>query len=224
MKAYILHHNHPKSKEYAKVAALSCANTNMPYELVEGFSKPMDPNDAWNSIGLKRKIERNNWVPEAQLCSAGHAKIWKMISESDEEGIVLEHDAIMLHNIEEIEFPDNMIVVLGYKVRDPQNYNHKKAGPPEFMRDIAGHEGAHAYGMTPKTAKALLNEIEEIGVWSAVDNQFFLRDQRKSKVPMSILDPIAGLGWLRESTIWGDASQKNYEFIDSFKNNYYGGR
>lgn len=222
MKVYILYHNDPLSKQYADFAARSCQQTNMNYELVEGFSEPTDPNDAWNSIGLNRKIKRNNFVPKAQLCSAGHAKIWKMISESDEEGIVFEHDAVMLHDINEIEFPDNMIVVLGYKVKDAQKYLHDQAGPPEFIRDIKGHEGAHAYGMTPATARKLLGEIEETGVWSAVDNQFFLADQRKSKVPMSILDPTPAIGWLRQSTIWGNSSEKNYPFIESFKNNYYG--
>jgi len=223
MKVYILYHNSPLSKEYADVAAKSCINTNMPYEMVEGFSKPMDPNDAWNTIGLKRKIKRNNWVPEAQLCSAGHAKIWKKIADSGEEGILLEHDSIMLHDISDIEFPEDTIVVLGYKVKDIHNYFHHQAGPPTGFRSLSGHEGAHAYGMTPKTAQRMLDEIEEHGVWSAVDNMFFLRDQRVSKIPMCILDPTPAIGWLRKSTIWGDgASEKNYKFIESFKDNYYG--
>lgn len=220
MKAYILHHNSDTSKKYAEGCAASCKAVGMEYELVEGFSLPMDPNDAWNSIGLKKRVNRQNRVPKAQLCSAGHAKIWKKIADSGEDGIVLEHDAIMLHNIDDIELPDNMIVVLGYKVTDPQNYNHVKAGPPEYIRDIAGHEGAHAYAMTPKTAQKLFNELDEYGIWSAVDNQFFLRDQRKSKVPMGILDPTPAVGWLRESTIWSSAAQVNYEFIDSFAENY----
>ena len=222
MKVYILYHNDPRSRQYAGVAAESCQKTRMPYEMVEGFSKPTDPNDAWNSIGLKRKIERNNWVPEAQLCSAGHAKIWKMIAESGEEGIVFEHDAVMLHNIEDVEFPEDTIVVLGYKVKDANKYLHEQAGPPQFIRTLKGHEGAHAYGLTPNTAHKMLDEIEEIGVWSAVDNQFFLADQRKSKMQLGILDPTPAIGWLRQSTIWGNSSEKNYAFIDSFKNNYYG--
>ena len=223
MKVHILYHNHPVSRKYADVAAKSCIQTKMPYEMVEGFSKPMDPNDAWNTIGLKRQIKRNNWVPEAQLCSAGHAKIWKMIADSGEDGIVFEHDAVMLHNIEDVEFPEDRICVLGYKVKDANKYLHEQAGPPEYFRDLQGHEGAHAYGMTAKTARKMLDEIEEHGVWSAVDNMFFLRDQRVSKIPMCILDPTPAIGWLRKSTIWGDgASEKNYKFIESFKTHYYG--
>lgn len=220
MKVYILYHNEEKSREYAKFAAASCSECKMEYELVEGFTLPTDPNAAWNSIGLKRHIERNNLVPKAQLCSAGHAKIWKMIADSGEDGVVFEHDAVMLHEINDIEIPDNMICVLGYKVKDPQNYNHEMAGPPDSIRDLAGHEGAHAYAITPKTAQKLLDEIEEVGVWSAVDNQFFLRDQRKSKVPMGILDPTPAIGWLRGSTIWNNAAEVNYEFIDSFRDHY----
>lgn len=220
MKVYILHHNEEKSKFYASVAAKSCEQTGMEYELVEGFTHPMDPNDAWNSIGLKKKVNRVNRVPKAQLCSAGHAKIWKKIADSGKEGVVFEHDAVMLHNINDIEIPENMIVVLGYKVTDPQNYDYEKAGPPEYIRDIAGHEGAHSYAMTAKTAQKLLDELDDYGIWSAVDNQFFLRDQRKSNVPMGILDPTPALGWLRESTIWSKAAQVNYEFIESFAQNY----
>lgn len=219
MKAYILRHNSPTSKSYSEVAATSCEQVGIDYEFVEGFSD-MDPNVAWNSIGLKNKVNRVNHVPAAQLCSAGHAKIWKKIADSGEDGIVLEHDAVMLHSIEDIDLPEEMIVVLGYKVTDPQNYDYVKAGPPEFMRPVEGHEGAHAYAISPNTAQKLFNELDEYGIWSAVDNQFFLRDQRKSKVPMCILDPTPALGWLRESTIWREAAQVNYEFIESFEQHY----
>ena len=222
MKVYILYHNHPKSKEYAQIAADSVANVGMEYELVEGFSKPLDPNVAWNSIGLNRKIDRNNWNHSAQLCSAGHCKIWKMIADSKEDGVVFEHDSIMLHNIDDIDLPSNTITVLGYKVKDPENYDHHKAGPPDSLRDLAGHEGAHAYAITADTARAMIDEIEIMGVWSAVDNQFFLKNQRKTRVPMAMLDPTPAIGWLRESTIWENSSEKNYEFIESFRENYSG--
>lgn len=220
MKIYILYHNDPKSIEYANFTAHSCQQVGMEYELVEGFSSPMDPNEAWNSIGLKNKVNRVNRVPKAQLCSAGHAKIWKMIADSGEDGIVLEHDAVMLHNIDDIELPEDTIVVLGYKVKDPQNYNHEKAGPPDSYRVLTGHEGAHAYAITPKTAQKMFDELDSIGIWSAVDNQYFLRDQRKSKTNIAILDPTPAIGWLRDSTIWGNPAEVNYEFIDSFKQNY----
>ena len=59
-KVYILHHNEDISKQYAEFAAYSCDRVKMPYEKFEGFSVPTDPNDAWNSIGLNRKIDRIN--------------------------------------------------------------------------------------------------------------------------------------------------------------------
>lgn len=218
-KAYILYHNDETSKKYANFAAYTCKQTNTPFDLVEGFSEPTHPNDAWNSIGLKRHIERDNWVPKAQLCSAGHAAIWKKIADEEDCAIILEHDGCMLHNIMGLDIPDNVIVVLGYKVRDPQNYKHMEAGPPQKIRFLNGHEGAHAYVITHKTARAMLNEIEERGVWSAVDNMFFLL-QRQTKVPIGIMEPTPAIGWLRESTIWGDASAKNYPFVESFAENY----
>lgn len=221
-KVYILHHNEDISKKYAEFAAYSCDRVKMPYELFEGFSLPTDPNDAWNSIGLNRQINRINHVNKAQLCSAGHAAIWKKIADEEDCAVILEHDGVMLHNIMHVDIPDNLLIVLGYKVTDPQNYDHAKAGTPKRIVGIAGHEGAHAYVLNHVTARTMLDEIEEIGVWSAVDNQFFLKNQRRTRVPMALMEPTPAIGWLRQSTIWGNSSTKNYEFIESFKENYTG--
>jgi len=218
-KAYILHHNEELSKQYANFAAYSCERVKMPFELVQGFAPPTNPNDAWNSIGLNRHIDRINQNDRAQLCTAGHAALWKKIADEKDCAVILEHDGVMLHNILHVDIPDNLIIVLGYKVTDPQNYDHAKAGPPKQILGIRGHEGAHAYVINHVTARAMLDEIEERGVWSAVDNMYFLL-QRQTRVPIAIMDPTPAIGWLRQSTIWGEASTLNYQFLDSFEENY----
>lgn len=215
-KAYILRIDTPISKEYAKTCADSCDAVGMAWEYFEGF-KDISANQAWNSIGLKRKIERNNRVEKAQLCSAGHAAIWKKIYDNKECAVVMEHDGIMLHNID-IDIPDNALVVLGYKLTNIGRYNHQKAGPPKRIESVKGHEGAHAYAITHETARLLLDDIEKKGVVSAVDNMFFLKS-RKTNVPIYIMDPTPAIGWLRKSTIWGKSAENNYDFIESFKNN-----
>jgi hypothetical protein len=107
---------------------------------------------------------------------------------------------------------------LGYKLTDPSKYNHKKAGKPKSIKVIDGHEGAHAYAITWKTAGLLLDELKEIGVNSPVDNKFFLK-MRETKIPIGIADPTPAIGWIRQSTIWPESATLNYEFIESFKNN-----
>ena len=119
-----------------------------------------------------------------------------------------------------IDIPDNKIVVLGYKVQDPSRYDHVKAGPPTELIDITGHEGAHAYAITKNTAKFLIKEIEEKSIRSAIDNDYFIRGQRRTAVPLSIASPTPALGWLRESTIWSTSAARNYDFIPSFQENY----
>lgn len=219
-KAYILRIPTDLSIEYAQCAADSCDAVGLPWEYHEGFYN-MDPNDAWNSIGLSRHIKRNNQVPAAQLCTAGHAAIWKKIRDNREAAIILEHDSIMLHNPQHMVIHDNRIFVLGYKLKDPSRYDHVKAGPPRGIRAITGHEGAHAYAINYKTAAKMLGEIEANGVRSAVDNMYFILNQRDqcTTIPLSIMDPVCAIGWLRESTIWPDSAERNYMFLQSFSAN-----
>jgi len=216
-KAYILKTKTLLSEEYAKSCAVSCEKLGIQYEYFN-WHHSIDGNDAWNSIGLKKKIARKNISNKAQLASSGHAAIWKKIADNKECAIILEHDAIMLHKVN-LEIPDNKIVVLGYKSEEPQMYDYVMAGPPQRIVDINGHEGAHAYCITHVTAQNLIDEIENNGVMGAVDNIYFLRS-RKTKVPIGIADPTPAIGWLRESTIWNQSSNKNYEFIPSFKKHF----
>lgn len=222
-KAIILKIDKPTSIKYAKTCSDSCDAIKLNWEYFEGYMD-ISGYEAWERIGIKL-----NWIPgsfinqpvnAAECCSAGHTAIWKKIAEGDDEAvIILEHDAIMLHPID-IDIPDNMIVVLGYKTTKPENYDHIKAGPPIEIIDIRGHEGAHAYAITKNTAKILIDEIEEKGKLNgAVDNAYFLRN-RLTKVPLSIMSPTPAIGWLRESTIWSSSAHRNYEFITSFKQNY----
>jgi GR25 family glycosyltransferase involved in LPS biosynthesis len=226
-KAYILKIDDPISHEYAETAAQSCKKVGLPYEYFMGFQNQTGAS-ALGQTGINTKYSSTPYQHldnpsnghKAMCCSAGHYAIWKKISEGpDEAAILLEHDAIMLHPIH-IDIPENRIVTLGYKLDDPSRYDHKKAGPPKETLDILGHEGAHAYAMTRSTAKTLVEEIEEQGIHSAVDNDYFLIRQRRTKVPLAIMSPTPAMGWLRKSTIWGGSAHRNYGFISSFQENY----
>jgi len=226
MKAYILRIDTPISREYANICANSCETAGCNWEYFDGWSN-ITGRAAWCETGIKVPFYEppmiiDNMTPaqKANACSAGHGAIWKKIAEGDDEvGIVLEHDALLLHK-PNIEIPDGLLVVLGYKVTDPENYHHWLAGPPQELIEINGHEGAHAYMMTKKTAQFLVNEIETKGVLGAVDNAYFIRGQRRTEIPLAIMSPTPAIGWLRESTIWHQSAAVNYEFIPSFANYY----
>lgn len=223
MKAYILKTQNILSTEYAKTCSDSCDKNNIEWEYVEWYDDKTKAAEAWQSIGIPiggKDYKAKNG--KAQNATSGHAMIWKKIRDSGKPGIVLEHDAIMLHPID-LEIPNNMIVVLGYKLQNPQEYDHIAAGPPLDIIDIheKGHEGAHAYVITSETANILLKEIEDRGIPGAIDNTHFLKSRAKhTKVPIKIMSPTPALGWLRESTIWGKSATRNYAFIPSFRDHY----
>ena len=225
-KAYILRIDTDISISYSEDAAKSCASVGLPYQYVQGFQNQTGKS-AFGSLGIQglptepyKRIDNPSTGHKAMCATAGHMRIWQSIIDGPDEAVViLEHDAIMLQPLT-IDIPDNKIVVLGYKVTDPSRYNHKSAGPPNELIDINGHEGAHAYAITRTTARFLIEEITRQGIRSAIDNDYFIRGQRRTAIPLSIASLTPALGWLRKSTIWGASASKNYEFVASFSKNY----
>lgn len=223
-KAYILRIDNPISIEYAKNCADSCDRVGMAWEYFDGYTN-IDVFDAWTSTGIRFREDYLNSLSQhmgkidnPQCCSAGHAAIWKLVAERNECAVILEHDALMLHNIE-VDIPEDTITVLGYKTTTPEKYNHVKAGPPREVIPINGHEGAHAYAITPNTARRLIHEIETQGILGCVDNAYFLKS-RNTRMKIAILSPTPAIGWLRKSTLWPKSATVNYTFIDSFASNY----
>lgn len=228
-KAFILRINNPISIEYAQGAADSCDAVGLKWQYFDGYSH-MTGRDAWTLTGVKIPwpsppggptfLMNPTMANKAECTSAGHGAMWKRIADGpDEAVIILEHDAIMLHPLD-LEVPDGKIAVLGYKLAKPERYDHEAAGPTQAWLPIDGHEGAHAYAITKKTAQMMVDEIEEAGPLGCIDNAYFIRRQRRTRFPLVLASPNAALGWLRESTIWSESAHVNYEFIDSFKRFY----
>jgi hypothetical protein len=226
VKAYILTHDHPISRQYAKNCSDSCDLIDLDWEYFEGWSH-CTGRMAWCKTGIKMKFDEPwehvaepNMHHKANTCSAGHAAIWKKIAEGEDSvGIVLEHDAIMYYK-PDIKIPDNYLITLGYKLSE-LGYNYIEGNKQERkIINIDGHEGAHAYMMTKRTAQNLIHEIEEKGILGAVDNAYFIRGQRSTQIPLAIMSPTPAIGYLRESTIWSESAHVNYEFIESFANYY----
>lgn len=216
-KAYILRIDNPISIEYAQTCAQSCEEIGLPYEFFEGYQN-LDQRTLWKTLPLQFQI--NHIMDDKAACAtAGHFMIWKKIAESGECAVILEHDAIMLQPVD-FDIPDGYIVALGYKFRDPKRYDHIAAGKTQRLLDIPHHGGAHAYAITPFTARRLIDELYTYGVVEAIDNMYFMRNARWSSIPMKIADPTPAIGWLRKSTIWNDSAEMNWPPIDSFVQNY----
>ncbi len=215
-KVYIIRISSELSREYAEVAAESCRKLGIPYEFFEGVENKT-AYDAWVQSRLNVKMlgvyktQRND---PAACATVSHALVWKKILDNKETAVILEHDSVMLQPVD-LDIPDDKIVVLGYKLNDIQRYNHERAGKPKDILDIDGHEGAHAYAINWKTAAAMLNELQTVGISLPIDNTFFLK-MRRSKVPLGIASPTPAIAWLRKSTIWDQSAEVNYKFIDSF--------
>jgi hypothetical protein len=220
-KAYILTTKNPISIDYARGCAKSCDAIGLEWESFEGYEN-ITKEEVWRNFDYKVSYNSwNDWTDACACCTASHFNIWKKIVENKECAIILEHDAIMLHKIN-IEIPHNKIVSLGYKLTDPSKYDSQTAGGPKEIIDIENLYGGHAYAITYKTAEKLLNELKEKGVVHDLDNYYFSRENKDSghsDIPLAITSPIAALGWVRKSTIWGNAFPFNLKTIDSFNKN-----
>lgn len=222
-KAYILRVNDPLSIEYSLTAAKSCDDIGLPCEFHDGVTNKSSY-EAWLNSGIEIKPgshehkKHNVTINKAACATVGHAQIWKKIANSNECAVILEHDALMLQPVNELDIPDDAIVVLGYKLQDPTRYNHITAGKPQKTYNIGGHEGAHAYAITPRTASMLLKEYKNNGIQGVIDNTHFLKG-RITRLPLHIADPTPAIGWLRKSTIWDKSADRNYAFIESFQQN-----
>lgn len=225
-KAFILRiADNPQSVEYSETAAKSCEKVGLPYEFYEGISHKKFGESIWKECQNRGLVVSN---PKAKgaggAATAGHFLIWKKIVDENICAVVLEHDALMLHPIT-AEIPENMIVNLGYKVTDPENYNHDHAlQEMKGIQKVHGrqnHGGAHAYALRPSTANSLLKHIAKNANLGYIDNGWFLHNRHRGEVILGIMEPIAAIGWLRASTIWKESAVDNYApILDSFNRNY----
>ena len=222
MRTFILRHDDPISYNYAKTAADSCDALGIQWEYFEGFSN-ITAYDAYKQINLfplqgSSGSNIHSSKNKASLCTASHVAIWKkIVDENIDQAIILEHDAIILDNIN-FEIPDNTIIALGYKINDPNRYT--KPNISRVLTPISGIQGSHAYALTNQTAAKLLDGIKRRGTAGCIDMHVMQSNKFRNGVNMMIVDPIVALGWVRESTIWNKAVvTSNNNLLNSFRNN-----
>lgn len=161
-KAYILYIDDVKSKIYADKCAESCDDYSVDYELHLGYMgltiEDLAEKTGWK-IGREGIEDNDRQYVKEYNAALGHIDIWRKIYESGQAGVILEHDAVVKGNIHELEVRDGEILHLGPRMDYSRDYEFPKDKGTAYM-PIRRHEGAHAYAMTPATAKFLLDSIE----------------------------------------------------------------
>ena len=215
----------PLSASYAVQTEQSCRDVGLEVIPWNGFNKNH------HTIQSLTEITGVKFGPMnigAACASASHYGAWQYIASlpTNDPVVVLEHDAIMLHSITS-EAPilwDGSIIALGYKLTDPSKYDYKAAGRPSRVITRKRHSGAHAYMITPNTARALLKELAEKGSQRAIDNFYFMRvndpGDTESDIPLSLMVPTPAIAWLRKSTIWDAPSTLNYDVHELFSTHH----
>jgi GR25 family glycosyltransferase involved in LPS biosynthesis len=195
MKAYILYVNDTKSIQYMNTCVES-ASIDPQLEMipVEGYNG-VDALTLSDQIGIEiipyyvEKInaggrEHNN----AFCCTAGHLKIWQMIVDSGEPGIVLEHDTIIKGPIDLSSLDDSIdILWLGYRIKDINDYTYPSHLGKPIIIPTDRFEGTHAYALTPSGAQTLIDFLKRDGFNDSIDGQLGMRNIFNLK--MAILDP-----------------------------------
>ena len=239
--AWILHTRDPRSLLYRQHTAASCVSVNLPYRYVKGWEpwshQDLDDfsldsrNDStvnqqrmWQHLRVMlgfapdEMICHHDMILGGAACSASHYMMWHRVVTENQCVVILEHDALLLQD-PRIEVPDNALVCLGYKLFDPGRYDHHSAGPPRQIVPVRRVAGSHAYVLTPATARSLLDDLRVNGIRECIDNYFFVRDKPGNEcvIPIAMMDPTPAIAWLRESTIWQDSCEQNFEILPSFQ-------
>lgn len=179
---YILHIDDPKSLQYLNDCLESCNRfPDINAIPVQGY-KGVNYKDICNEFGLSmipyylNQMEQNgDMLNKSFSCTAGHIKIWQKIVESNEPGVLLEHDAIIKAPISNVDVNDDEILWLGPRIALEHDYTFPSGSILDYV-DVDRWEGAHAYAITPKTAQFLLDSIKKFGLNDSIDGQLGMRN------------------------------------------------
>jgi hypothetical protein len=224
--AYILHIEDEKSKRYLQDCIDSCVKfPDINVIPVKGYNGA-NVSDICEEFGVDvipfyvNQMETNGeTIRRAFSCSAGHFKIWKMIVESKESGVVFEHDAVVKQSFTSLEPVDGEILWLGPRTHNMNDYTYPEGWELKYV-EVDRWEGTHAYAITPKTAQMLLDYIDEYGLNDSLDGQLGMRNM--FDMPMRAVDPpvaVAVVSSDRRSTIEtsGQAATWNAYSTDGFR-------
>jgi hypothetical protein len=159
MKTYILYIDSEDSIKYANECLDSCKQYNIDAELYKGLMGYT--NDQLKEIyGFSLGRSKDDSVFHKEYCATiGHFLLWKKIAQSNKPCVILEHDAIIKQNYDNLTIKDNQIVFLGPRIVSNQDYIFPNCDI-DYIR-VNQFCGAHGYAITPKTAQYLIEQIEQ---------------------------------------------------------------
>ena len=117
---------------------------------------------------------------------ASHYKIWQMIIDSGEPGVILEHKAVVKAPIKDIVVNDLEILHFGPRILYQDDYIYPEGVVPSRV-PTDQWEGIHAYGITPKTAQYFFDYLKEYGCIDSTDPMLAFRNTYN--LDMFTLDP-----------------------------------
>lgn len=204
---YILYINDERSVSYKDACVRSISRfPNLIPIPVEGY-KLTPYKTIQEELGIKiiphymKKLEDGSQTDLGALCcSAGHYKLWNMIVESGEPGVVLEHDAIVKYDYSSMSPKDGEVLWLGPRIDLEYDYN-VPLNPEYVYVELDRFEGTHAYAITPKTAQYLIDKFKRYGFNDSLDGQMAMRNI--FEVNMATIDPppVVAVVGNRESCI-----------------------
>jgi len=198
---YILHIDEPRSLQYLDDCVRSCKEySGLNVVPVQGY-KGASYKDICKEFGLdiipfyiNQMDTIGDTLNNAFSCTAGHIKIWQMIVDSNDPGVVLEHDAIVKGPLAMVDVDDYEILWLGPRIEFEDDYKFPWGAILEYV-DVDRWEGTHAYAITPKTAQFLLDSIKKYGLNDSIDGQLGMRnmfDMKFKTVNMPIAVAVVG--------------------------------
>ena len=209
MKTYILYINKELSVEYANDCLGTCDRFNIDAELFEGIHGKQN-RELTRMTGYR--IRTTDYASE--YCgTVGHINIWKKIAASNEVGVVLEHDCVVMADYNDIEVNDGEILFLGPRMFHRSHYEFPVDEKLDFI-DVEYYNGAHAYAITPNTAAMMLDQLEQTKlIQMPIDGLLGLKN--KFGMKLKTVDPSVVI-----SEIGGHRKSFNFDKPDT-TNRYY---
>lgn len=204
---YILYINDERSVKYKDDCVESISKfSNLNPIPVEGY-KLTPYKTIQEELGIKiiplylEKLKQGSKSDLGALCcSAGHYKIWNMIVESGEPGIILEHDAIVKYDYSGMKLKDGEVLWLGPRIDLEYDYNVPE-NPEYVYLELDRFEGTHAYAVTPATAQYLIDQFKRYGFNDSLDGQLSMRNIFEVKMGTIDPPPVVAVVGNRESCI-----------------------
>lgn len=120
-----------------------------------------------------------------------------------------------------VNIPDMAVVTFGHRVPDRDSYT-PIVNKVDHLIEIPRAIGTHAYGLSPVTAKWLVDDAINDGVKMEVD-RYLMMDCKSGLPPLYVAEPPQAVCWVRESTIRGCAKRDLINFPEALSASWYQG-